>query len=178
MSFALLYILTNDVLLEKINKLAIRYKNELEDFRNSISKTIKILIYSLSVFLLLCFNTVYFTTKISSNEKHNYTNICVYLEENNIKEVFTTFNTGTYLEWMGYKVFIDSCPEVFSIKINEKRDILTEYINRSEDNYALLDNYQYVCTDESLIKKELSYRENWELIAKDEDTVLYKHKGK
>ena len=61
-------------------------------------------------------------------------------------KLYNEFNNGAYLEWKGYKVYMDARPELFSIKVNNKEDVLTEYINLTNgelDYREFLQKYQF-----------------------------------
>lgn len=48
--------------------------------------------------------------------------------------LFTGFNNGAYLEWNGYKVYMDARPELFEDKIGGQGDIYSEYIDVCKGN--------------------------------------------
>ena len=60
--------------------------------------------------------------------------------------VFNDFDNGPYLEFCGYKTFIDARPELFQKKINKKENLYTEYVKTIKQtiNYGeLIDHYQF-----------------------------------
>ena len=75
-------------------------------------------------------------------------NAVEYLDELNKDEIvlFNGFNSGAYLEWAGYKTYMDPRPELFDIKINNKEDIVSEYLNLRVANIdfnEFLDKYKF-----------------------------------
>ena len=81
-----------------------------------------------------------------------------YLDENAHKgdKVCTMFNGGSYLEWNGYKIYLEGRTEGYFEKINQREDIMTEYINLikgfSKEEYdKFLEKYEfdYIITDDS-----------------------------
>ena len=68
-------------------------------------------------------------------------NIVEYLDENASKsdKIFNIFNLGGYLEFNGYRCFIDQRPELFFKSINHKEDIFQTYIDL--EKYENFDEY-------------------------------------
>lgn len=55
-----------------------------------------------------------------------------YLDTHTTKDgavLYTTFDSGGYMEWRGYKVYIDARPELFQKKINGVSDVADEYVS-------------------------------------------------
>ena len=114
-----------------------------------------------------------------------------YLDENATSDIklFTDYNNGGYLEYRGYKCYIDPRAEVFLKSNNHKEDIFHEYfllnnnildvkefLNKYNFDYLLLDN-----TLESLLK-ELQDNPNYEEVyskitnsSMNETTYLFKY---
>jgi len=62
--------------------------------------------------------------------------------------VYTDFDTGQYIEYLGYKTYIDGRAELFYKKFNGKEDIMIDYVkisaNYSEFDYnAFLEKYNF-----------------------------------
>lgn len=60
--------------------------------------------------------------------------------------LYTEFNNGAYMEWRGYRVYIDARPELYEKKINGKEDIFEEYmtIRGNELDYKeFLEKYHF-----------------------------------
>lgn len=125
--------------------------------------------------VLVVLNIGNIITRCDSNAKYEFPNIVRYLNAHNVTKVGTTFNTGTYLEWNGFKVYIDSCPEVFAKTLNEKKDILMEYIHRADNDYELLNSFQYLCTNDTNVILELKYKPGWIKRVVDNNVYLYEN---
>lgn len=72
-----------------------------------------------------------------------------YLDQFNNQEdivLYTDFNSGAYMEFRGYKVYMDARPELFSEEINGKKDVLTEWedlIYQLANVEGILDEYGF-----------------------------------
>ena len=132
----------------------------------------RLLIYPLIIIFVGIYNLSMMNIAFDSynsviNEKEDLPVNCVtYLEKNEEKniKIFTGFNWGGYLEYLGYKnIFIDARPELYMSKLNKtENNLLVEYsqialykdmnspeifhnkiemfLNKYEFNYILLDN--------------------------------------
>ena len=66
--------------------------------------------------------------------------------ENKDIQLFTEFNNGAFMEWRGYKVYMDARPELFQTKVNGQEDIYSEYgtVRSGEINYEeFLEKYKF-----------------------------------
>ncbi len=96
-------------------------------------------------------------------------------EERKTVRVYTGYNDGGYLEFRGYRPYLDPRAEVFLEVNNKKEDILTEYIDLREgrgDKEKFLEKYEF---DYLVVRGEydLFYRdevEGFERIFADEET--------
>ena len=98
-----------------------------------------------------------------------------YLKENYPKTmtVYTEFMEGSYIEYMGYKCYMDPRAEVFLKVNNHKKDIYKEYIdleNRKIDYKDFLDKYKF---DILFVNKNTTMYDNLE-----DDSYGYKLKFK
>lgn len=57
----------------------------------------------------------------------------------NVK-ILSSFNNGGFFEWHGYKVYIDSRPEIYNARINGKKDVYEEY----KEIYAGIADYDRI----------------------------------
>lgn len=95
------------------------------------------------------------------------------------EHIFTGFDEGGYLNFRGYKSYIDSRAEVYLKKNNGKEDILKEYYMLTHD---LLDyekflnkyHFKYLVVDKN--DKLKNYLDNYDIIYKDKKYTLYKEK--
>ena len=105
--------------------------------------------------------------------------IADYLDKNATKDIklFTGYNNGSYLEYRGYKCYIDPRAEVFLKKFNKKEDIFLEYYDVIIGNIEVKSflekyNFDYLLVEtsiENLIVKELNNNENYELVLKTDE---------
>ena len=101
-------------------------QNKMNNSEIKISSNEKKVYYILIVIILLL---VGFGAKL--NENVSLVEFADYLDKNassNIK-LYTNYNDGGYMEYRGYKCYIDSRAEVFLKSNNAKEDIFDEYHN-------------------------------------------------
>ena len=101
--------------------------------------------------------------------------------------VFTTFNTGAFMEFKGYKVYFDARPEIYSKEINKKEDILSEYKKICDGNKDVIDNlfnnydFDYACVENTKEAKIINYylkeKTDWRLVVEDKEYNLYEYAG-
>lgn len=97
--------------------------------------------------------------------------------------LFTGFNNGAYMEWRGYKVYMDARPELFQEKVNGKEDIYSEYLevyNGEVDYKAFIDKYKFthiIVDKEGSLKTYLQYSDEYEeVIHIEEQYILFEKK--
>ena len=71
-----------------------------------------------------------------------------YLDNESDVRVYADFNSGGYMEWRGYQVYIDARPELYSEPVNGREDVLSEWMgveyNLGEPDYeAFLAKYGF-----------------------------------
>ena len=114
-----------------------------------------------------------------NNNKVN--KIADYLEKKYSKEekIYTEFDDGSYMEYRGFLVYMDSRAEVFIKKFNHKEDIFKEYslvLNGSIDYQKFLDKYsfQYLIVDEGSPFYQYLVQDNkYRLEYQQKDKVLF-----
>lgn len=92
--------------------------------------------------------------------------------------IYTSFNEGSYAEWLGFKAYIDPRAEVFVKEINKKEDIFKEWMlfYKGYTNYKQLeDKYSF---DYWLINKYDTYYRDFKasslkVIYEDDEYVVY-----
>lgn len=92
--------------------------------------------------------------------------------------LYNEFNAGAYMEWEGYQVYFDARPELFSIEINKKEDVLTEYsqLESGEADYqAFLDKYNFthLIVSNPLFAMYLDMHENYQVVVEGNQYALY-----
>ena len=114
-----------------------------EEKETVISKKTKIIT---SIIILVIATTVLCTTKVLTPPQHDP---ATYLVENNKIEnpkVYTSFEDGSYFEYMGFNCYVDPRAEVFIKKNNKKEDILKENFDMQHGVIAVkdfLDKYNF-----------------------------------
>lgn len=98
-------------------------------------------------------------------------------------KLYTSFNTGSYAEWIGFKTYIDPRAEVFIKEINNKEDILQEFIDvhyglvpyqKLQDKY----NFDYWLVEKnSAINTYMSLDNNYKEVLNDQNYTIYSYIG-
>ena len=104
-----------------------------------------------------------------------------YLDLNASKDItlYTDYNTGGYMEWRGYKCYIDPRAEVFLKSNNKKEDIFFEYydlengeievndfIEKYKFDYLLVDGY------DKMFMNGFKYNKKYELVLSKEKKYI------
>jgi hypothetical protein len=105
-----------------------------------------------------------------------------YLKENAEEgaRVYTEFNTGAYLEWNNYTIYIDARPELYLKSVNKEYDYLLDtvyYKDYTEDDYEALKDYDFdywIIPYNSDISIYAAYDESLEYVAEGNNYRLYK----
>lgn len=109
----------------------------------------------LLVGMLLCYIVYALAspTMIHKNsERYNAVDWLIEHDTESIKEekVLTTFDIGSYAEFKGYKVYIDTCAELYGKAVNHKKDIAQEFVDTFANNKGnqkkidkFLDKYKF-----------------------------------
>ena len=115
-----------------------------------------------------------------------------YLDENTSHDIklFTGYNDGAYMEYRGYKCYIDPRAEVFLKNNNHVEDIINEYYDLETSKldpreFLQKYNFDYLLVDENsrLLLYELRNNQHYEKIMSkkniklDSMTYLYKNNG-
>ena len=133
------------------------------------------------------------------DKKEELSNFADYLDKNSTHEIklYTGYDDGSYMEYRGYKCYIDPRAEVFLKSNNKKKDIFSEYyklINGDIDASLFLKDYQFdyllVSEKDKFLHKELKANKEYEevyserIYDKDENNkkitymkYLYKRRG-
>ena len=118
------------------------------------------LIYNVLIIGLITFISL--NINLVDESKMALKKVTDYLDETTNKNIklFTGYNEGSYLEYHGYKCYIDPRAEVFLKKNNKKEDIFYEYYNLNKDFEKI----------QPFLKK---YKFDYLLISKSHDYLLY-----
>ena len=138
------------------NNLKDIFPEENKNSSTEINKKIKILLLT-----ILCIITlISFKNKKYIKEADNYYyEISEILKENKAESsvIYTGYNAGAYIEYQGFKCYIDPRAEVFLKSNNKKEDIFVEYyefqngkinikkfIDKYKFDYIIIDNYENI----------------------------------
>lgn len=97
-------------------------------------------------------------------------------------KLFNDFNNGPYLEYKGYRTYIDSRAEVFIKKINHKEDIFNEYFEVliGKINYEkFINKYNFsvlIVTKDSNIYDYLNNNSNFNTIYTKNNIIVFEKK--
>lgn len=116
---------------------------------------------------------------------HNINDAVVYLNENASKDIkiYCDYSDGSFLEYHGYKPYIDARAELFLKKMNKKENILKEYIDfnldeKTRDEFIKKYNFDYYIISSSnyeLVDYLINYEDsNLELVYAYEKVYLVK----
>ena len=145
---------------------------------------IKYLTPCIVIIIITLFSLFIVNIKLEKEEDMPLYKLANYLDKNTSKDIklYASYNNGSYLEYRGYKTYLDPRAEVFLKKNNQKYDILLEYYNLESGilNYQdFLDKYKfdYLVID----SRELLYTyikdTNYELVYEYQDKDIF-NRGK
>lgn len=97
--------------------------------------------------------------------------------------LFTDFNTGQYLEFNGYKAYIDGRAEVFLKKNNKSYDYFKEFVEVKNGEIYYKDfvnkyNFTYLIVDDTTptLLEGLKHDEDYQIACENEDYTLFELK--
>lgn len=95
-------------------------------------------------------------------------------------KLYTCFNTGSYAEYLGRKIYVDARPELYSSKITGSNDIISEWYNlewvdMNFEEYVKNNDWEYyLVTKNTPISFYLSYSGSATLLGEECNQELYK----
>ena len=118
--------------------------------------------------------------------KSGIEDVVTYLDKNANKDIslYTDYHNGSYVEFDGYKPYIDTRAEVFIKKNNKKRDVLDEYfklISGELDISKFLDNYKFdyvMVSKNDVLYKYIKNCDDYELVYKGKNKITFLFKRK
>lgn len=107
-----------------------------------------------------------------------------YLEQFDREQIklYTEFGNGAFMEWKGYKVYIDARPELYQKKINQQEDIYSESIKLTSgeaDMGIFLKEYDFthlITGVHSKLDIFLGFQEDYEKVLEAEEYILYQRR--
>ena len=108
------------------------------NFKNNEKKnTIKTVLYEKVIYIVMIVLIMALTLfKVHLDDNADVKEFADYLDKNASKDIklFTDYNDGGYMEYRGYKCYIDPRAEVFLKNNNQKEDIFDEYYKLEEND--------------------------------------------
>lgn len=150
-----LFFLVSSIIIVNYNLKDI-FSEENKNSSTEINKKIKILLLTiLCIITLISFNN----KKYIKEAENYYYEISEILKENKAESsvIYTGYDAGAYIEYQGFKCYIDPRAEVFLKSNNKKENIFIEYyefqngkinikdfINKYKFDYIIIDNYESI----------------------------------
>ena len=125
----ILFLLLVSILLINYNFRNIKNEN-IKSYVFYKNKKMNIFMIVFLIIYIVIYGYIVYSFDIKEKNINYLNNIVKYLDNNASKDdkIYTGYNDGGYLEYMGYKCYIDPRAEVFLKTNNEKEDILHEYV--------------------------------------------------
>ena len=145
---------------------------------------VTILSYTLTI-LMMCgiiiLNNGSYYSLTNSDSKVAPMNAIKYMDKYEKESVilFTEFDNGAYCEFSGYKVYIDARPELFAKIINNKEDIISEYVdlkngNIDFDKFILKYNFTHmISSNNTLLNAHLRECNDFKLVVEGNGYCLF-----
>lgn len=138
------------------------------DKKTLLIRKLLIILLTAAVVITLIINN----TAVKNMKQQELVKCADYLQKLNDMDagIYTGFNEGGYLEFRGFRTYIDSRAEVFFKNNNKKYDIMQEYINlQSGKTYykKVLDkyNFKYILVDsDDILFNYLAYDKQYKLL--------------
>jgi hypothetical protein len=180
----LLFLISGFLLCDLLTRFFMANNPQRIDFYNSNIFTLKGTIVTLLFMALVSYNGINNNLKDPSFD-HDYPVEAVeYLTKHvNNKDqlrVFAMYDDGSYLLFKGFKVFIDSRADLYTLPFNKKKDYFNEYsefVNLSKNISSFIDEYQLthlIIRNKSLpINTQLTLNTHLKEVYKDDVFTVY-----
>ena len=102
-----------------------------------------------------------------------------YLDTKQNVKLFTGFNTGSYAEFRGYKVYLDGRAEIYGKNITGTKDYMIQYLklcNGQLDINEFLEEYEFthlIVSFEERLDTYLYYNDDYKLVIDTDEYRLY-----
>lgn len=126
---------------------------------------------------IIIFTTMFINIKDDINKK--YIDLIIKRYDINKIVLYTDYDVGSYAEYRGVKVYIDSRAEVFIKRINKKKNILEEYYNLCYgklDYDKFMNKYNFthlIVKNNSWLNTKISNDDNYIVIYSNKDKTIY-----
>ncbi len=166
-----------------IQKLTAQHKSTKKSTKKERAELIlSAIVYSITLFVIISIFS------ISQKEEHSPLPIASadYLDINTEKEevkLYAPFNLGGYLQWRGYKTYMDARPEIYMARINGKENIAEEYYNvftGTADYEAFIEKYNFthiLVEKYSFLSMALKGSAQYECVIEESHFLLYEKTG-
>lgn len=148
------------------------------DKRTLFIRKVLIVLLAVSVIYIIYKNDTYKNT-----EQQDLIKSVNYLEkfDKNEVELYTGYNDGNYLEFRGFKVYIDTRAEVFIKNNNKKYDIMKEFVLMQSGKLyykEVLNKYNFthlLVSKNDILNTYLPYDENYKIIYSSEYYEIFEN---
>lgn len=114
-------------------------------------------------------------------KEYAFEDAVAYLDTLNKDDItlYTTFNTGAYMEFSGYQIFLDARPELYSDVITKGPNLLQDWYEANTyktDIYEFINKYgftHFVVGKNDVFDVYLKYHSGYQKICENESFVLY-----
>lgn len=166
--------------------LAYLLRNDFNEYKEHFHYNLSFKIKYIALILLFTICTIRAFTGINEF-KYPLEPIINYLDENNVSKdskVYINYDFGGYLEYKGYKAYMDPRAEIFLKTINKKEDIFDEYINLTKtknpkeyDNFINKYNFDYlILFDSETLYYYLENNKDYKIVLEDTSESEFKEK--
>ena len=178
-----LYLGATPVILEMISNIKINIKKPkwLTTFRQAELTIVSLILTAFLICFMFSIST-YSSGTAKDSEMAPY-EAAEHLDklENKDIQLFTEFNNGAFMEWRGYKVYMDARPELFQTKVNGQADIYSEYcsVRSGKINYEeFLDKYNFthlIVTKNTVFNMYLKLSDTYKAVVDGNGYTLYEY---
>lgn len=162
-----------------LDKVKLGFSAKPEFGKKDVWKTIILFVMTVLLSATLC-NTIPYALDENVDSEFTPIEAVQYLDTKEDVTLFNEFNSGSFLEWKGYQVYIDARPELFTKDINHKEDILQEYIDVRDgriDYEQFLDkyNFSHLIVSNPLLQLYLEGHPDYTAVVRSETYILYEY---
>ena len=145
-----------------------------------VQNAVNYLFMTFAIIMFIGFGYFYITSKdmitLSHNAEGAINNLEKYYKDTESAKVYSSFNDGGYVEFRGYKAYIDPRAEYFLKKNNGKADIFKEFYDLQHGNldaHEFLEKYNFthllVAKDDWLYNRIDTTKENYFVLYENTD---------
>lgn len=156
------------------------------NFKSNANYTdIKVSLYEKIIYIfLIIISAVFICSKPELSSEEYLKDIVDYLDNNASHDIklYTSYNDGGYLEYRGYKCYIDARAEVFLKTNNRKEDIFKEYAEISVENvndFVVKYDFDYLLVDSNArillyeLENNKQYEKVYSIVTNERDGITH-----